>query len=117
VKGALDKGGVAEQPEVARRSGVALQPAAAVGEQHEREVGPFGLRFDPVGQPAQVCAGERLFRDQRKARPRIELAAQAVQVRADPRANASLAQHPGRHVRIAAGRRQDQRLFGQFRHR
>ena len=50
VERPLEEGDVAEQLEEAPGLGIALEPAAALGEQDERKVRPFRLGVEPAGQ-------------------------------------------------------------------
>ena len=57
----LEEGDVAEHFQVPSRRRIALQAAAALGQQDEWEVRPFRLRGQPSGQGIEVGAGKRLF--------------------------------------------------------
>jgi hypothetical protein len=84
VERPLDKGHVAEQLQIAHGARITLQPAAAMGQQHERKVGPFGLFLDPGGDRSCIAAGQRLLGHQRKAGTLLQFAPEAGKLIANP---------------------------------
>ena len=94
--------------------GIALQPAAALGQQDERESPTIpAARRSTRDKRAQIAAGKRLLGDQREAGAGFELRAKRArslaQIAAQIRASPSIA---ARDRRIAPLRREDQRAFG-----
>ena len=112
VERPFEEGHVAEQFEQSPGGRIALQPAA-LGEDDERQVGPFGLGVDPVGQAVEIDPHQRFFGDQRKARPGFEPVDQPVGVAEGGAGDLRFVQHRQRDTGVAASRREHQRAFGE----
>ena len=68
----LEEGDVSEYLEEPPGLGIALQPAAALGQKHERKVGPFGLLLEPLRQSMKIASADRLLGDDGKARTGLQ---------------------------------------------
>ena len=112
MKGALEKGDVAEYIGERRRRRIAFEPAAVLGQQDEREVRPWRLRYHPFGEVAHVEAAHRLFGDHRDVGAAVHFLNQLAQIEADVGAKSRLAQYPHGDDGVAPARREQQRAFG-----
>ncbi len=116
VEGTFQEGDVAERIEIPPRRRISLEAAALLGQQHEREVRPFGLGLQPFGQRMEIGRSEPFLGQQRKARTRGETAHQRRQRFTNLGSDTRLSQDGGSDRRIPADRRQDQRALGQMRY-
>ncbi len=98
----LQEGDVAQGRGEPAGGGIALHAAAAMGDQHDGQVGPGRLRLDPPDEAWVVGALQRLLRDQRHADSVLQVGEQAGEVRADHRRQARLAEDGGGDRRVPA---------------
>ena len=109
VERPFEEGDVAERLEQAPAPRVALEPAAALGQQDEREVRPFGLSSHPARERAQIGAAQRLLGDEREAGAAPQLARPTREGRRDgsraARPRAASPPRPPHRGRAAPGSR------------
>ena len=93
VERPFEEGDVAQHLEIARRGRIALQPAAALGQQDEGKVRPFGLRAEParpaacrsaVRSASSVTSAEAGARSPARDQLSSERARHAARCRASP---------------------------------
>jgi len=109
VERTLEEGDVAEHFQIAACRRVALQPAAALSQQNEREIRPFGLPVEPVRQGSSVGPRERFLCDDSAACSSVERLDQLGDVGDHVAAHAGLGQHVARDDGIATVRGKDER--------
>src|SRR5579872_5336898 len=110
----LEKGHVPQDLEEAPRFGIALQPAAAPGQEHKGKVRPFGLSIEPIRERMKIASRNRLFGNDRKSRTGTQKCHQLRNILDDIASQSRFAEDTARHGAVAPLRREYQRPFGNF---
>src|SRR3954452_18559290 len=111
MKWPLQERDVAERLEKTPRAGIALETAAALGQQDERKIRPFLLVLQKAGEAVKIGAAQRLLGDDRESGTGAQLAHKRGDIGGDRRLDVRLSQHRGGNRRIAAARRENQSAF------
>ena len=111
MKRALEEGDVAEDAGETCRGRIALEPTAALGQQHEGEVRPRRLAGNPVRQVLEVGGLERLLGNDREPGAAADFVHERINVPTYVGGDAGLLEERARNCGVAAARRQDQRPF------
>ena len=105
----FDEDDVAQRLEPARGDRIALRPAAMIGHQYERQVGPGRLVTDPQSQRLQIGIADRFLGNQHEGDIVGQGVHQPRQVVAHLGIDIGLTHQTRRHRCVAAARRQDER--------
>jgi hypothetical protein len=111
MKWALEKRHVPEEFKMSSSRRVALEAAAALGQQHEGKVRPFGLALDPVRKFIQVGARQRFLSYEREPGTGLEPLDEIRNIPNDRALQRSFFEHGAGDGCIATLRGEDERLF------
>lgn len=102
MKGPLEKRHVSKCLRKPGRCGIALGPAASLGQQDDRKIGPRRLPVQKVCQWSEVGISYRFVRDDTKVGPADYRVAKRWQIAADLAGNTCFLEDLCRHLCIAS---------------